>query len=424
MKMKKPLTLLISATFMVATFVACNRNNDDGYTPETPDPTVSVTGVSLNPTTASLVVGGEVTLTATISPANATVQTVTWNSNNTAVATVENGVVTAVAEGTATITVTTADGDFTATSAITVTLATIPVESVTLNETEVALEVGDEVTLIATVLPENADNRTVTWSSSNNAVATVENGVVTAVAIGTATITATTEDGNRTATSEIEVYEILPNYCNTRTPSWGASLGTISWGTIGNTNIETGTTEITGTDGRPNQIWSGAVFASACAEKTTYDGGSAGNFNTDCRRAHTELTGHFFSWCAVARFADQLCPYPWRVPTREDFVDLDMNLGGTGLTRTSAVNGFTIAEQLQWFTSAEGTGSEPQIGGTWGGARFTSFASNNPTSNSSFYWSQSENGATNARRFGFSTNGIFPQFINDKDNGFAVRCVR
>jgi len=438
--MKKPLTLLISATFMIATFVACNRNNDDGYTPETPDPTISVIGVSLNPATASLVVGGEpVTLTATISPANATVQTVTWASSATAIATVENGVVTAVAEGTATITVTTADGDFTATSAITVTPAPIPVESVTLNETTYTLAIGEDFTLIATIYPENATNQNVTWTSSDNAIATIEYGVVTAVSVGYATITVTTDEGNKTATATITVADLgqaVGMGCNHNLPGWGATLGTISWGTTGNTNIETGTTEITGTDGRPNQVWSGAVFASACAKGNTtnndeFNGGTTGNFNADCRQSlHTfnegranAITGDLFSWCAVVRFADQLCPYPWRVPTVEDFRDLDLNLGGTGNTRTGVVNGFSLAEQLQWFTSAEGTTSEPQIGGTWGGARFTGLAGD-LTTPWSRYWSQSETSATSGSALNLGATLINPQSSQGKGLGFAVRCVR
>lgn len=83
--------------------------------------TVAVTGVTLNPTTASISVGGTVTLTATVNPSNATNKNVTWTSNNTAVATVSNGVVTGKSVGTATITVTTDDGKKTATCTVTVT---------------------------------------------------------------------------------------------------------------------------------------------------------------------------------------------------------------------------------------------------------------------------------------------------------------
>lgn len=81
---------------------------------------VSVTGVSLNKTATTITVGGKETLTATVAPADATTKTISWTSNNESVATVVNGVVTAVAAGSATITVTTTDGDFTATCDVTV----------------------------------------------------------------------------------------------------------------------------------------------------------------------------------------------------------------------------------------------------------------------------------------------------------------
>ena len=158
---------------------------------------VPVTGVSLNTSTLNLIEGGTDTLTATVEPNNATNRNVTWSSDNPSVATVNNGVVSAVSEGTATITVT-AQGDSTksASCTVTVTAATVSVTGVTLNKTSTSLYVGDTETLTATVAPDNATNKAVTWTSSNPSVATVENGVVTALARGTAVITATAADGS------------------------------------------------------------------------------------------------------------------------------------------------------------------------------------------------------------------------------------
>ena len=167
---------------------------------------VSVTGVSLNKDSLNLYVGDNETLTATVEPANATNKGVTWSSDKPDVATVDaNGKVTAVGEGNTTITVTTEDGSKTATCEVTVTAATVPVTGVTLNKTSTSLYVGDTETLTATVAPDNATNKNVTWSTSDANVATVENGVVTAVSAGTATITVTTEDGAKTATCTVTV---------------------------------------------------------------------------------------------------------------------------------------------------------------------------------------------------------------------------
>ena len=168
---------------------------------------VAVTGVTMSPTSATIVAGATQQLTATVAPANATNKNVSWTSSNSAIATVNSsGLVTGVAVGSATITVTTQDGNRTATSAITVTAANIAVTGVTVSPTSASIAAGGTQQLTATVAPANATNKNVSWTSSNTAVATVNaSGLVTAVAAGSATITVTTQDGNRTATSAITV---------------------------------------------------------------------------------------------------------------------------------------------------------------------------------------------------------------------------
>ena len=169
--------------------------------------TVAVTGVSLDKTELSLTEGGSATLKATVTPEDATDKTVSWKSSDSAVATVdESGKVTAVKAGSATITVTTKDGSKTATCKVTVTAATVAVTGVSLDKTELSLTEGGSATLKATVTPEDATDKTVSWKSSDSAVATVdENGKVTAVKAGSATITVTTTDGGKTATCKVTV---------------------------------------------------------------------------------------------------------------------------------------------------------------------------------------------------------------------------
>ena len=175
--------------------------------------TVAVTGVTLNKTEATLTAKGQtVQLTATVAPANATNKNVTYATSNAAVATVSpEGLVTAVAKGTADITVTTADGNKTAVCKVTVNIAdqptTVAVTGVTLNKTEATLTAkGQTVQLTATVAPANATNKNVTYTTSNEKVATVTpEGLVTAVAKGTADITVTTADGNKTAVCKVTV---------------------------------------------------------------------------------------------------------------------------------------------------------------------------------------------------------------------------
>jgi uncharacterized protein YjdB/glycosidase len=260
---------------------------------------IPVASVSVSPTTASLYAGNTQQLSATIAPANATNKTVTWSSNNTAVATVNSsGLVTAVSAGTATITAITQDGNKTATATITVNpnsnftvyfykpsawgtgikiyywsaLPTgvladaswpgvnmtnagnswysytftnvtstniifndgtsqtanlsrnktgwymndiwydsnpgtgVAVTSVSLSPTSASLSVGATQQLTPTILPANATNKAVTYSSNNTAVASVNaSGLITAVANGNATITATTVDGNKTSNCAVIV---------------------------------------------------------------------------------------------------------------------------------------------------------------------------------------------------------------------------
>lgn len=168
---------------------------------------IPVTSVSLDKTILTLTEEETYRLTATIDPADATNQNVTWTSDDTAVATVSSdGLVTAVQAGTATITVTTEDGGKTATCRVTVKMKEIPVTDVFLDYAEATLTEGDTLQLTATVSPADATNQNVSWESSDTFVATVsDSGLITAVSEGTATITVTTEDGGLTASCLVTV---------------------------------------------------------------------------------------------------------------------------------------------------------------------------------------------------------------------------
>ena len=167
---------------------------------------VLCTSIALSSETGTLNVGDTKTLTATVSPSNASDKAIIWSSSNTAIATVStSGLVTAKAPGTVTITATANDGSgVKATCSITVKQ---PVMSIQLSSVSELLNVGDTKALSATVSPSNASDKAITWSSSNTSIATVSaSGLVTAVATGTAKITATTTDGtNLTATCIINV---------------------------------------------------------------------------------------------------------------------------------------------------------------------------------------------------------------------------
>ena len=222
-----------------------------------------VESVSLNKT-LTMDAGTSSQLKATINPTNATNKNVTWKSSNESVASVDkNGKVTAYKKGTTTITVTTQDGGKTATCTVTVNQ---PVTDIEVNKVSTTLTVGESETFVATVLPEDADNKKVTWSTSNSAIAVVSNGTITARGVGTATITVKTEDGNKTATVTVIVKAISMNKASitglsaktytgkaiTQTPTVKLGTTTLKSGTDytvaykNNKNVGTATVTITG----------------------------------------------------------------------------------------------------------------------------------------------------------------------------------
>ena len=197
----------MSLTMISVVFFGCGPK-EEPLPPTPPAPTtVSVTGVSLNKTSLSLVEGGSESLTATISPDNATNKAVSWKSSDTGVATVDgSGKVTAVKAGSATITVTTTDGSKTATCSVTVTSKTVSVTGVKLDNGKLELKAGETAQLTATVEPSDASDKSLEWTSSDAKIATVDaSGKVTAVGVGSATITVKTKDGGKTATCAVTV---------------------------------------------------------------------------------------------------------------------------------------------------------------------------------------------------------------------------
>lgn len=171
-------------------------------------PNVSVTSIVLSRNSANIKIDDTITVTATVLPANATNKGISWSSSNNSIATVSNGRITGIAEGTAVITATTRDGNKTASITITVTKGgstVVPVTGISITNCPGSLEVGKNATLNYAITPENATNKNVSWSSDDASIVSVNNGVVQAHKEGTATITVTTADGGKTARCEIRV---------------------------------------------------------------------------------------------------------------------------------------------------------------------------------------------------------------------------
>ena len=168
------------------------------------EPKILVSSITILPGNLSLYPGDSKQLTAQVLPENADDPSITWVSSNTSVATVENGLVKAIAPGSCTI-LAAAQDKSRKTALIDVTVNAILAETVTLNQTELSLLPGENTTLNAVVGPENASFKDVTWTSSDTNVVTVLNGQVTAVAGGTATITALATHGTINAVAECAV---------------------------------------------------------------------------------------------------------------------------------------------------------------------------------------------------------------------------
>lgn len=211
--MKKSLKVTLLSVLLSSLLIGCNNPNEETTDPIDPsDPveeTISVTGISLSANNQTLFINDSFTLNYEISPSNASNQEVNW-SYDSSYLTKENNTFIALKAGLTNITITTVDGGFTDTCTVTINERTISVTGVSLNETSLTMNAGDTYTLLATVNPTDATNKEVTWASSDSEIATINNGVVTAIKEGDAVITTTTVDGNFTATCAIHVNKAEP----------------------------------------------------------------------------------------------------------------------------------------------------------------------------------------------------------------------
>lgn len=174
---------------------------------------VSVQGIKLDYSDLVICEGESTMISATILPENAENKTIYWSSSKSDVAIVDAGLVKAIAPGVAIITAISEDGAKKATCTVTVNPKPISVDGISLDNISIRMFVNQELTLNATVLPENATNKNIIWDSSNKDIAIVEQGLIKAIGLGTTTITATTEDGGHTAKCNLLVEE----ECQTQT---------------------------------------------------------------------------------------------------------------------------------------------------------------------------------------------------------------
>ena len=168
---------------------------------------VAVTGMTLEKKSIEVEKGKTEAINAIITPENATRKAITWTSSDTNVATVTNGVVKGISAGTATITATTKDGNFTDTCEVTVTQNAVT--GIRISEKLIDLGMGYKKQITATVMPDDATDKSVEWTSENPEIATVsDNGTITGKSYGRTVVTATTTDGGYTAKCVVRVKPI------------------------------------------------------------------------------------------------------------------------------------------------------------------------------------------------------------------------
>lgn len=174
------------------------------------DKIINVESVSLNKTILNLVEEESETLTASIIPNDAENKECRWISSNSEIATVNNtGLVTAIKKGEAIISIITLDGNKSASCKVIVEAKYIPVSTLKLSETSVNIHKGENKQLTATISPNDATNKNIIWSSSDESIAKVDaNGRITAIEIGNTTITASIENEKIKSTCDVFVEAI------------------------------------------------------------------------------------------------------------------------------------------------------------------------------------------------------------------------
>lgn len=179
---------------------------------------IPVISITVEKSSLELTEGDKRQINARVYPEDATNNTVLWKSTSPSVATVDNdGTIEAVSSG-STYIIATAE-NITDTCFVTVHPKTIPVESISLDITEMSLKEGESKQLVATILPDNASDKTVKWESSNNSVVSVSNGMVTGILEGRATILAIA--GEKQTQCNVEVVKnIIPVTSITLTPQY------------------------------------------------------------------------------------------------------------------------------------------------------------------------------------------------------------
>ncbi len=366
---------------------------------------IAATSISISKSAIEVEKNEEYTLVANVLPEHASNKSVVWISNKPSVAKVDqNVVVTGVGQGTAVVTAMSVDGEYKATCAVTV--YEIPVTGISLSQNTLALVEDEYVILEAIVSPENATNKKVIWSSSNSSVVKViSNGRVDAVGVGSATITAMTEDGAHTAvcvvTVELAMSGTFKDQRDGKTYSW-VRIGNQIW-------MAENLAHLPSINKYPEESDSNPMY---------YVYGYEGSSVAEAKQTQNYITyGVLYNWKA----AENGCPNGWRLPKNNDWIILADEVGGIA---TAGVKLKSTTDWQEWGPTVPGNGTD-DYGFTALPAGEYSYLSNfGDLNKTGWWWSDDVEGLNmSSYRVSYGAENLH-KMAAQKDSGHSVRCIK
>lgn len=420
-KMKK---ILFITLFFSLLATSCTKEKVDNPTEEEiikkEEPKdIDVTEVKLDKSELRLTAGDIRNIKATVLPEDAYNKNVVWSSSNNEIASVDYGQITALKEGTATITVKTLDGDKTATCRVIIETQTIEIANITLSEESVTIAVKKTHTLTCNVSPANATDKTIVWKSNDETIATVVDGIITAKSIGITTITVSSANGNVSTNCKLNVTK--PDKFGTFTDSRdGKVYKTVIIG---------------------DQIWLAENLAYLPQVNKINEGGKTEEYyyvygynGSDAGQAKQSSSykdyGVLYNWDA----AKTACPEGWHLASDEEWKTLEIEMGMSQEDADKYNERGSIAGKLKDVNAWTGSVNSNESGFSALPAGYLFYYKEGWECDSEFmlrgknakYWTSTpfETNADKAYFRFFSDNNITYRRKTDKDQGYSVRCIK
>lgn len=408
-------TKLLLLSLIIVSFFACSDDEEKPIMNEV----IKVTKVNLDKSEISIRIGDICDLKASVLPENASDKNVSWVSNNPDVATVSYGRIEALKVGKTTITVNTNDGHKTATCSVDVKDLFIPVTELKFSESDVTINKGKTHKLSYNVVPANSTDQSITWSSDNESVVTVDQqGNINAVELGTANIVITSSNGI-TAKCVINVIKVdkFGTFTDTRD---NKTYKTVKIG---------------------EQVWLAENFAYLPKVSSPYFGSKSSSYYYvyahgvgDVEKAKGKLNYTEYGVLYNYEAAKECCPDGWHLPTDEEWMALERELGMAESDLNSEGSRGSIAPLLKKVSSWDdntGTNESGFTGKASGELYYYEEYGENQSEfmmlgKASFYWTATIKPETKKayfRELFDGDDGIYRRSA-EKDQAYSVRLVK